>query len=95
MKLMPPPRCKLQTDESLLAEQLQRLQAMRKQFDAADANKVVLLQTQSEIYLTLLAQTSTRIEAQQALGLLEDAIRHPIGTNDPSRERPFAKGKSD
>jgi outer membrane protein TolC len=89
-------RRKLQTAESLLAEQQQRLQAIQKQFDAGDANKVDLLQTQSEIDLTLLAQMSTRIEAQQALGLLEDAIRRPIATNEPSTElAPSAKGKSD
>ena len=87
-------RRKLQTAESLLAEQQQRLKAMQKQFDAGGANKVDLLQTQSEIDLTLLAQASPRIEAQQALGLLEDAIRHPIAINDPPVELPSAKGKS-
>jgi outer membrane protein TolC len=71
-------RRKLNTAASLVSSQQRRLEALQKQFKAGDASKVDLLQIESELNLTLLGQTSARIDAQQALGALEDAMQRPI-----------------
>jgi cobalt-zinc-cadmium efflux system outer membrane protein len=69
---------KLQTAEALLADQRQRMLLAQDSLDAGASGRLELLQTQSELLAGELARANALAEAQQALGLLEDALRRPL-----------------
>lgn len=66
---------KQQTADGLLADQRQRMQSMQELFNAGASDRVELLQTQLELTGGTIARANALIEAQRALGLLEDAVR--------------------
>ena len=66
---------KQKTADGLLADQRQRMQSMQELFNAGASDRVELLQTQLELNAGELARANTLVEAQRALGLLEDAVR--------------------
>jgi outer membrane protein TolC len=70
-------RRKLGTANELLAAQQKRMQSMQESFDAGASDRLELLQTQLELQAGELARAAAFIEAQQALGLLEDAMQRP------------------
>ncbi|MGH7968053.1 MAG: TolC family protein, partial [Limisphaerales bacterium] len=80
---------KLKTAEALLAGEQQRMESMQGLFDAGGADQLELLQAQSELYSGELARTAALVEAQQALGLLEDAMQRPCdGSGTPGSPQP-------
>lgn len=72
-------RRKLAAANELVAAQQKRMQAMQESFDAGASDRLELLQTQLEPQAGELARATAIIEAQQALGLLEDAMQRPVG----------------
>lgn len=68
---------KLKTADSLLADQRRRMQLMQESFDAGASDRVELLQTRLELNSGELERANALIEAQQALGALEEALRRP------------------
>ena len=72
-------RRKLDTAESLLATQRKRQQAAQASFNAGATDRLELLQTQLESTNGELSRAGALIEAQTALGQLEEALQHPAG----------------
>ena len=68
---------KRDTANELLAVQQKRMQAMQESFNAGASDRLELLQTQLELQAGELARANALVEAQQALGLLEDAMQRP------------------
>lgn len=73
---------KLKTADTLLGQQRQRMQSMQESFDAGAADRLELQQTQLELKAGELGRATATVETQQALGLLEDAIRRPSAAID-------------
>ena len=71
-------RRKLDTANELLAAQQKRMQSMQESFDAGASDRLELLQTRLELEAGELARANALVEAQQALGLLEDAMQRPV-----------------
>jgi outer membrane protein, heavy metal efflux system len=69
---------KLETAEQLLAEQRQHMSSVQALFDSAEADRLALVQAQSELATIELARAQAVTEAQLALGQLEDATQHPV-----------------
>lgn len=81
-------------DKLQLAAQRQ-MQSVQQQFDAGAADRVEVLQAQSEFGTSRLAWVAARIEAQQALGLLEDAMERSSDALDKVGEpSPLASTKA-
>lgn len=70
-------RTKLDTANELLAAQRERMQRMQESFNAGAADRLELLQTELELHAGELSRAAAGVEAQQALGALEDAMRRP------------------
>jgi cobalt-zinc-cadmium efflux system outer membrane protein len=69
---------KLETADTLVNNQRERMQAMQESLDAGATDRLEFLQTRLELGAAELSRTQAVIEAQQALGSLEDAVRRPI-----------------
>jgi cobalt-zinc-cadmium efflux system outer membrane protein len=69
---------KLKTADTLVAAQRQRMQSSRESFAAGASDRLELLQTQVELNSVEQARANTLVEAQQALGQLEDAVQRPL-----------------
>jgi outer membrane protein, heavy metal efflux system len=69
---------KLETAEQLLAEQRQHMSSVQALFDSDEADRLALVQAQSELATIELARAQAVTEAQLALGQLEDATQHPV-----------------
>ncbi|MCX5644178.1 MAG: TolC family protein [Phycisphaerae bacterium] len=80
---------KRNTTDSLWADQQQRMQSMQELFDAGAADRLEWLQTQRELHAGELTQSTALVEAQQALGLLEDAMQRPSDTIGRSGSPPL------
>jgi outer membrane protein, heavy metal efflux system len=70
--------------------QLQRSQtdAVRRSFNAGEADRVALRTSELELVLAQLALVDSAVQAQQALGALEDAIEQPL-TLSPVPQAPI------
>ncbi len=69
---------KLKTADALLVARRERMQSTQRLFEAGASDHLEVLQTQTELYSGELQRASDLIEAQQALGALEDALQRPI-----------------
>ncbi len=69
---------KLAAADRLLARARRQLESSRALFDAGEADRIALLGAEREIAANRLARLDTLIQAQQALGLLEDAVQMPL-----------------
>jgi outer membrane protein TolC len=69
---------KLEAANGLLAVEQNRLDAAQESFDTGAGERLDLLQAQSEFHVGELARAAAVIEAQKALGSLEDAIERPL-----------------
>lgn len=82
---------KLETAGRLLGEQRQRMGSTQALFDAGEANRLSLVEAQSELATDELTRMQAFTEAQVALGQLEDAMERaprirPIETDSKSGE---------
>jgi outer membrane protein, heavy metal efflux system len=77
-------RRKLEAADALRVAAQSRLQSVQQQFDAGAADRVEVLQAQSEFDTSQLAWVAAHLETQQAVGLLEDAMQRPSETLDQS-----------
>lgn len=69
---------KLETANTLVANQSQRMRSAQDSFDTGAADRLELLQMRLELDAAELSRAQAGIEAQQALASLEDAVRRPI-----------------
>ena len=69
---------KLETADTLVNNQRQRMQSLEESFEAGASDRLEVLQMRLELGAAELARTQALIEARQALGALEDAVRRPI-----------------
>lgn len=69
---------KLATANALLADQRKAATSAQAFYDAGQTDSVDLLTARVELAKAQLDQARTLIEAQEALGALEDALRHPL-----------------
>jgi outer membrane protein TolC len=76
---------KLDTADALLATQRKRQQAAQASFNAGATDRLDLLQTQLELTNGELSRAGALIEAQTAIGQLEEALQHPAGAVDSAR----------
>jgi outer membrane protein TolC len=72
---------KLATADTLLAEQGKQQEAAQTLFKAGETDRLAVASAQLEYETAALARLNAHIQAQQALGLLEDAVQRPL---DPS-----------
>ena len=73
---------KLATADRLLNDQRERMNSVQALFAAGAADRVELLQAQTELGLQALARAQTLAEAQLALGQLDAALQRPAATTD-------------
>ena len=78
-------RRKLDTAESLLVSQRKRQQAAEASFNAGATDRLELLQTQLELTNGELSRAGALIEAQTAIGQLEEALQYPADAADAAR----------
>ncbi|MBI3798756.1 MAG: TolC family protein [Deltaproteobacteria bacterium] len=78
---------KLATAEALLAAQDQQQQVAQSLFKAGETDRLAVASAQLEYETAALARLNAHIQAQQALGLLEDAVQRPL---DQSEVPPFS-----
>lgn len=71
---------KLAVADRLLTRASAQLESSRALFHAGEADRITLLGADQEIASARLARFDTLIQAQQALGLLEDAVEMPLDT---------------
>jgi outer membrane protein TolC len=69
---------KAQAAGSLNEELATQLRAAQGMLEAGEISKVELAQRQLELTTAALAQLDARLQAQEALGALEDALQSPI-----------------
>lgn len=70
-------RRKLRTADTLLVAQRKHQESVQSAFNVGAADRLQLLQSQLEVATAELSRASALIEAQTAVGLLEDALQHP------------------
>ena len=78
-------RAKLDTASELLAAEQERMRRTQESFNAGAADRLELLQTELELHTGELSRAAALVEAQQALGALEDAMQRPgdaVGTTN-------------
>jgi outer membrane protein TolC len=75
----------LETADAVLSGRKQAQQSTRALFKAGEADRLALVSAQLELDTSALARLDALVKAQQALGLLEDAIQRPL---DPSETLP-------
>jgi len=78
---------KLATADALLAAQEKQRQVAQTMFKAGETDRLALTSAQLEYETAALARLNANIQAQQALGLLEDAVLRPL---DESEAPPFS-----
>jgi outer membrane protein TolC len=69
---------KLETADSLLSTKKEQLQSMQAMFKAGETGRLSILNSQLEFYSITLLQLDALANAQQSLGLLEDALERPL-----------------
>ena len=82
---------RLKETNDLLQLQARRKEDVERQFEKGEVDRIALLTAKSDYQAMLLTQLDTLTTAQQALGLLEDAIQHPL---DATRGVPLAPEES-
>lgn len=71
-------RSKLDVADRLLAGARRQFESSRIRFNAGEADRLTLLGAEQELTASRLARLDTLIQAQQALGSLEDAVQLPL-----------------
>lgn len=74
---------KLRTADALVAAQRHQEQSAAHTLRAGETDRLALLGTQVELATAELARVETLLQAQQALGTLEDAVRRPLNNDAP------------
>jgi outer membrane protein TolC len=75
----------LETADAVLSGRKQAQQSTQALFKAGEADRLALVSAQLEVDASALARLDALVKAQQALGLLEDAIQRPL---DPAETLP-------
>lgn len=75
---------KLAKANTLLTQQKQRRQMIQRQVNVGEVDRLALRLADIELQTARLNEMDTLIQAQQALGLLEDAIQRPLNAVKPS-----------
>ena len=68
--------------ESLLSAQQQQLKALQISFHAGETDRLTLMLAQYAYYANELARIEARVQVQQAVGQLEDAMQRPLPATD-------------
>ncbi len=89
----------LATAESLFATQKEQEQFTQTRFKSGDVDRLALLSAQLELQSIALSRLRAFYGAQQALGLLEDAVERPLAPSEqslaiPERSQREEKGNS-
>ncbi len=71
-------RKKLETAEALLSDRKDQYETARAMFEIGETDRLALLSAQLELEATALSRADALVEAQQSLGLLEDAMQRPL-----------------
>lgn len=69
---------KLETAETLLTARKKQQQSVQAMFDAGEMDRLDLLSARLELNTSELSRLDALVQAQQSLGLLEDALQRPI-----------------
>jgi cobalt-zinc-cadmium efflux system outer membrane protein len=77
---------KLKTADALLAQNQRRLQSTEALFRAGESDRFSLLNARLELAVARVLRLSALVEAQKSLGLLEDALEHPL---QPAESLPY------
>ncbi|MCA9789429.1 MAG: hypothetical protein KC462_06625, partial [Cyanobacteria bacterium HKST-UBA05] len=75
---------KLQAAEGLVAQQDEKQRRVQQQFDVGEVDALALRLAETEQHTARLTYVDTLIQAQQARGLLEDAIQRPLNAVRPA-----------
>ena len=78
---------KLQVADRLLVGARRQRQSAQAQFAAGETDRLALLGAEQELAASALARLDTLIQAQQALGLLENAVQMPLQASEVLPER--------
>jgi cobalt-zinc-cadmium efflux system outer membrane protein len=86
---------KLRRAQDLLSAQEKQEQSVGREFHLGEADRLALLSGQLRLTSASLSRLNALIEAQQSLGLLEDAVQRPLGSGGsfltPPEENPRSK----
>jgi cobalt-zinc-cadmium efflux system outer membrane protein len=78
---------KLAAADGLLAQQALRRRIVQNQLDVGEADRLALRLVDTELQTARLNRIDALTQAQQALGLLEDAIQRPVNSVRPEPEQ--------
>ncbi len=79
---------KLKTADFLFSAQKSQEQSTQARFRSGEVDRLALLSAQLELESTALFRLKVAYDAQQALGLLEDAVWRPLGLSERSLAAP-------
>ncbi|MGB9711784.1 TolC family protein [Dissulfurimicrobium hydrothermale] len=74
----------LETADSMLSAKKEQLQSIQMMFEAGETDKLSILSIQLECYSTTLLRLNALVNVQQSLGMLEDALEHPLQADKTS-----------
>ncbi len=72
---------KLEEADSLVSDKERQLQSAQAMFNVGEADRLTFLGARRELLSSRLSRLEALVQAQQSLGLLEDALQRPL---DPS-----------
>ncbi len=70
---------KLEQADSLVSDKERQLQSAQAMFNVGEADRLTFLGAQLELLSSRLSRLEALVQAQQSLGLLEDALQRPLG----------------
>ena len=69
---------KLEVADSMLSEKKKQQESTQAQFNAGEVDRLALLSAEFELMTVVASRLDTLVQAQQSLGLLEDALQYPL-----------------
>jgi cobalt-zinc-cadmium efflux system outer membrane protein len=77
---------KLEVADSLVCDKEKQVRSVQAMFNVGEADRLALLSVRLQLVTTMLSRLNALVEAQQSLGLLEDALQRPL---DPLESFPI------
>ncbi len=68
----------LETADSLVSDQLEKLREIEAQFSTGQADRLALLEAQLELFSAKISRLDVFVMAQKSLGMVEDAVQRPV-----------------
>ncbi len=74
-------RQKLEVADTIVSDKKRQLESTRAMFNRGEVDRLALLSAEFELLSSRVSWLDTLVQAQQSLGLLEDALQSPLGSS--------------